>query len=166
MVSAWKYIQTKVLVISSMNTKDWTLLSVVIGGEYLEIDGVDIWMGEWNDLSLRTLEVPHPSYPSQKHMLHLYYIESQEKCTLFMAGELSNCVWCFYIPSKGQPMQRTKGMTINEKLFELQLHDEFDQAINTKNWKSAREILILAGLSSKQARETVSVMEKNPINEL
>lgn len=141
-----------------MKIQDWKLLSVVVEGESLKIEGVNVWLVKWNSLDVGTLEVPHPSYPQQKHTLWPCYAEDHGKCILFMAGELSNGVWCFYVPRKGQPMQRTKGMTVNEKLYESQLFEPFDHAIRERNKKQATDYLILAGLNSEQAENTVATM--------
>lgn len=79
--------------------RDWKLLTVVIDGEYLEIEGVNVWGFEWKDLDEKVLEVPHPSYPNQKHCLSSYFMETGGRRIEFAAGELSNCVWCFYVPA-------------------------------------------------------------------
>lgn len=44
------------------------------------------------------IEVPHPSYPSQRHMLGVWSIDTEHGPVRFAAGELSNGVWCFYEP--------------------------------------------------------------------
>jgi hypothetical protein len=77
----------------------WKLLTVVIDGEHLEIEGVNVWEFKWQTIDEPKLSVPHPSYPSQQHELSPCYIESNDKKILFAAGELSNCVWCFYVPT-------------------------------------------------------------------
>ena len=96
--------------------------------------------------------------PQQRHTLWPCYAEDHGQCMLFLAGELSNGVWCFYVPHKGQPMQRTKGMTVNEKLYESQLFEPFDRAIRERNIKQAADYLILACLNSEQAENTVITM--------
>ena len=81
-----------------MNASDWALLTVVIVGDGLEINGVNVWKHKWRHLDCGALEVPHPNYPDQRHTLWPYVIESDNKAVMFCAGELSNCVWCFYVP--------------------------------------------------------------------
>ncbi|WP_430462163.1 hypothetical protein ACQUQU_05060 [Thalassolituus sp. LLYu03] len=77
--------------------ENWQLLKVVADGEPLLINGINVWDYEWNDLGADTFEVPHPSYPKQRHKLWPYYVEAESKRIVFAAGELSNCVWCFYV---------------------------------------------------------------------
>ena len=145
-----------------IKTKNWQLLSTVVDGEILEIEGIDVWMEKWSQLDVGTLEVPHPSYPKQRHTLWVNYIESNGHSILFAAGELSNCVWCFYVPKKGQLSIQTLGMTVNEKLSHSELLESFDNAISTGNSKRAVDILIVSGFTSEQAKETVNSIIINP----
>lgn len=78
---------------------DWKLLKVVTDGEPLELEGENVWAFEWDDTELASFEVPHPSYSNQRHRLTPYSITVGEKTIAFAAGELSNCVWCFYVPA-------------------------------------------------------------------
>ena len=141
---------------------DWVLLAVVTEGNAVEFDGVDLWWHKWRPLDIGTLTVPHPSYPQQRHTLWPYAIEPGGDPIVFCAGELSNSVWCFHVPSRGQPKQVCAGMTVNERLFGLSLLNAFDQAINERNDRRASDILIATGLSSTQATETVSAIFANP----
>ena len=145
-----------------MKQNYWELLKVVIDGDALNIEGLDIWLNKWEKLYIDSISVPHPSYPQQKHELRPYFIESDGKCVVFMAGELSNCVWCFYVPSMGQPCERTAGMTVNEKLYNSRLTDEFDDAINSGNENKAISILIMSGLRGSQAHETMDSIKNDP----
>jgi len=145
-----------------IKNRDWKLLSAVVEAEFLEIEGVDVWMAKWVKLDVGILEVPHPSYPQQRHKLWPHYIETDGLTILFAAGELSNGVWCFYVPRNGQSMQKTSGTTVNEKLSHSGLFDAFDKAISTDNRNMAADILIISGLSSTQATETVSEIISNP----
>jgi len=79
--------------------REWKLLTVITDGERLEINGVNVWDFTWNSLNEAPLEVPHPSYSNQRHKLSTCYIEDKGKRIIFAAGELSNCVWCFYVPA-------------------------------------------------------------------
>ena len=54
------------------------------------------------------------------------------------------------------------GMTVNERLFHLNLMDEFDNSIKAKNGKLAVEILQKAQFSNEQALETVNAILNNP----
>ena len=145
-----------------MDVKNWKLLTVVTDGQTLEIEGVDVWLEKWNKLDIGILTVPHPSYPAQRHELRIYYMESNDHPVVFATGELSNCVWCFYVPSAGQPMNAGKGMTVNERLHHWQLLDDFEKAIKSKNAKQARDLLIYSGLTHDQARDTVHAILKDP----
>ena len=78
--------------------QEWSYLSVVTDGEPLIINGTNVWDYEWKNWDIGTFEVPHPSYPDQRHTMWPYFIEINDKHILFAAGELSNCVWCFYVP--------------------------------------------------------------------
>jgi len=78
---------------------DWSYLTTVADGEPLEIEGVNVWEGKWHSTGDQPIIVPHPNYPSQRHELYPSFIEVGGKKILFAAGELSNCVWCFYVPA-------------------------------------------------------------------
>jgi hypothetical protein len=78
---------------------DWKLLKVVTDGEPLVLEGENVWAFEWDDIELDSFEVPHPSYPNQRHRLKPYSITVGKKTIAFAAGELSNSVWCFYVPA-------------------------------------------------------------------
>ena len=145
-----------------MNSADWTLLSVVTDGVTLEIGGVDVWWHEWRRLDIGTLTVPHPSYPRQRHTLRPYAITPDVDPILFCAGELSNGVWCFHVPANGQPSQRCKGMTVNERLNASKLLDAFGEAIRAKQQKRAEDTLIATGLRPHQAAETVTTILATP----
>ena len=145
-----------------MSIEKWKLLKVVYENDYLIVSNVNVWTVEWHKLAFESLEIPHPSYPKQKHMLHPYYIETEAYCDLFMAGELSNNVWCFYVPSKGQPLEVTKGLTVNEKLYSSDLVESFNDAIKHKSIDKANSLLILSGLHSTQAKDTVAAILSDP----
>jgi len=144
-----------------MNNTDWTLLSVLTEGDLLEIEGADVWMQEWRRLDIGTIEVPHPSYRHQRHTLWPFAVEYQGQPVIFCAGELSNGVWCFHVPAK-QPSQKFKGITVNERLYESGLLEEFDFAINARNEKRAKDVLIATGLNGHQANETVEAILRDP----
>lgn len=143
---------------AEMNPADWTLLSVVTEGETVEIEGVDLWWREWRRLDIGTLDVPHPSYPSQRHTLRPYGIETGAGTLLFCAGELSNGVWCFHVPATGQPMRRFAGATVNERLSLAGLSELFDRAIGDRNERRARDLLTATGLVGEQAEDTVAAV--------
>ena len=147
---------------TAMNTSDWTLLTVTIEGEPLEIEGADVWMQEWRRLDIGSIDVPHPSYRHQSHTLWPFAVEHRGQPVIFCAGELSNGVWCFHVPANEQPSRKFKGMTVNERLYESGLLEEFDVAIKTRIEKRAKDILIATGLNSHQANETVEAILRDP----
>jgi hypothetical protein len=146
----------------SLDPGDWALLTVVTEGNAVEFDGVDLWRQEWRSLDIGTLTVPHPSYPQQSHTLWPYAIERSGDALVFCAGELSNGVWCFHVPSRGQPKHLCMGMTVNERLCKLKLDQAFDQAIGERKDQRARDILIATGLGSRAATETVAKIMADP----
>jgi len=78
---------------------DWKYLTTVADGCELEINGINVWSQEWIRTKADPIEVLHPNYPDQKHKVYSYIVEIGTKKISFAAGELSNCVWCFYVPS-------------------------------------------------------------------
>lgn len=76
----------------------WTFIGLTHSGGSVSIDGINPWEHDWVSLG-GTVEVPHPSYPAQRHQLAIYRINSERGAVTFAAGELSNEAWCFYAPS-------------------------------------------------------------------
>jgi hypothetical protein len=66
-------------------------------GSDVTVGGVNPWSYKWQSTG-DSIEVPHPSYPSQRHALGIWTIDTDHGPTRFAAGELSNGVWCFYEP--------------------------------------------------------------------
>jgi hypothetical protein len=80
----------------------WRDVHVGIEGDGLEIGGVKVWRHEWRSTGEPRLNLPHPSYRNQTHRYDIYEIGNAENSVRFAAGELSNGVWGFYVPEKGQ----------------------------------------------------------------
>ncbi|MBA3314402.1 MAG: hypothetical protein M3552_08925 [Planctomycetota bacterium] len=76
---------------------DWIVCGVVIEGDRIDVRGVNPWDFKWASQH-RTVELPHPSYPHQRHRLNVYEIDANGNQVVFAAGELSANVWGFYIP--------------------------------------------------------------------
>lgn len=74
----------------------WRPVGVVVEGEPLILDGVDVWTAHWKSTG-RRVEVAHPSYPSQRHMADVYVLDDRRPGVTFAAGELSNGVWGFFV---------------------------------------------------------------------
>lgn len=55
-----------------------------------------------------------------------------------------------------------KGMTVNERLFELGLMDEFDQAAHARDRIALIATLIKAEFSEEQAQQTIGTLLASP----
>ena len=64
----------------------------------MNIGGLRIWNEKWRPTGER-LQLPHPDYPTQRHTVHVYEAGDQTQPLTFAAGELSNGVWGFYVPT-------------------------------------------------------------------
>ena len=77
---------------------DGKVVGVVYEGDPIDVNGLNPWQFKWRDLRMKPVELPHPSYPSQRHRMWVYEIEDSGKKVTFAAGELSPNVWGFYVP--------------------------------------------------------------------
>jgi hypothetical protein len=78
---------------------DWRHVGIVMDGQSILVDGLNPWAHEWKPTDDRAFEVPHPSYPDQRHWMYIYEIIHGTKTITFAAGELSANVWSFYVPN-------------------------------------------------------------------
>src|SRR5215471_19544641 len=69
------------------------------GWSLVACEGLNVWDHEWKGVPWPRLELPHPSYPWQRHSMSVYEITANGKCVRFAAGELSANVYGFYIPN-------------------------------------------------------------------
>jgi hypothetical protein len=76
----------------------WKAVGVVVEGQPVRIRDVNVWDYTWTQLNEPTVELPHPSYPSQLHSMNVYEIKVGGERIRFAAGELSANVWGFYAP--------------------------------------------------------------------
>lgn len=76
----------------------WKAVGVVAEGQPVRILDVNLWDYLWIRLKEPSVELPHPSYPSQVHSMNVYEIEAGGARIRFAAGELSANVWGFYVP--------------------------------------------------------------------
>lgn len=76
----------------------WKAVGVVVEGRPVRIRDVNVWDHTWTQLTEPSVELPHPSYPSQLHSMNVYEIRAGGKRIRFAAGELSANVWGFYVP--------------------------------------------------------------------
>jgi len=77
----------------------WTHLGVVEERAPINVGGVNPWNHEWESLEA-IAELPHPSYPNQRHQISVWRIMVDRRMILFAAGELSAGVWGFYVPTE------------------------------------------------------------------
>jgi hypothetical protein len=79
-------------------TPGWSVVGATFEGGSISLRGINPWEHEWTSLN-RSIVVPHPSYPSQRHAAQVYRVGGEGgDATVFAAGELSNGVWGFFLP--------------------------------------------------------------------
>jgi hypothetical protein len=78
---------------------EWKSVGVVVEGQPIRIAGLNVWEHAWNRVEQPRLELPHRSYPSQRHAMTVYEIAAGGEPIRFAAGELSANVWGFYVPA-------------------------------------------------------------------
>lgn len=79
----------------------WEPVGVVTEGDPVVLDGVNIWNVEWTAVGSGSVEVRHPSYPSQVHRVGRYELAGASGVVEFAAGELSANVWGVFVLSGG-----------------------------------------------------------------
>jgi hypothetical protein len=84
---------------TSLGTTGWRAVGVAIERRPIQIHDLNVWDYNWTRLPEPPLELPHPSYPSQLHMMRVYEITANGEHVRFAAGELSANVWGFYVPA-------------------------------------------------------------------
>ena len=77
---------------------EWTNVHVGLEGDSVAIGGIQLWNEEWRATGER-MQLPHPDYPAQHHLMHVYDVGDPGRPVRFAAGELSNGVWGFYLPA-------------------------------------------------------------------
>lgn len=63
-----------------------------------EVAGVNLWEVPWSPSHGR-ITVAHPSYPARRHEMLTYEVARHRPPIIFAAGEFSNGVWGFYVPT-------------------------------------------------------------------
>jgi len=76
----------------TLNEKTWQYEKHGIDGE-VELFGVNIFDYKWEDTHTVTVL-------NDEHYLHVYKVVINGKEYEFAAGEVSNNVWCFYLPKE------------------------------------------------------------------
>ena len=57
---------------------------------------------------------------------------------------------------------RFRGMTVNERLFEAGLFDEWDNAVGEKDALKLADILVRVSISPDEAKQTAATIHDNP----
>jgi len=76
----------------------WRYVHIGFEADGLKIRGIEIWLQDWRRTSEEALQLPHPSYPHQRHHFAIYEVGNLDHPVRFAASELSNGVWGFYVP--------------------------------------------------------------------
>jgi hypothetical protein len=85
----------------------WLLVGVVFEGEAICVDGINPWLFKWRNVE-REVELEDPVYGRQYHKLTVWQVDTEIGSVTFAAGEVSNCVWCFYTPDPATAVEITK----------------------------------------------------------
>ncbi|MDT4329940.1 hypothetical protein ACQE3E_03945 [Methylomonas sp. MED-D] len=80
-------------------TPGWKPVHVGVEGDGVSILGLKLWKFKWQSVGQEPIVVPHPSYLHERHQAWVYEVETSSKVVRFAAGELSNGVWGFYVPT-------------------------------------------------------------------
>ena len=79
----------------------WKLVDIVYYRAPIDIGGVNPWDFEWKDVRDEArIVVAHPNYPSQRHWMDRYRIDTAKGVIEFAAGEFSNLVYGFYVQAE------------------------------------------------------------------
>jgi hypothetical protein len=81
-------------------TPGWKYVSIGFEGDHVSLDGLMPWQLKWHSLEEPPITVAHPSYPLQRHSMRVYELRHEGNTVKFAAGEFSNGVWGFYVPSR------------------------------------------------------------------
>ncbi len=73
----------------------WEAAHIGTECDQFEIGGVSVWDARWQSTG-ESVELPHPSYPNQRHRFSIYELEKDGILNRLAAGELSAGVYGFY----------------------------------------------------------------------
>ncbi|WP_148415724.1 hypothetical protein [Noviherbaspirillum massiliense] len=76
----------------------WKPVGVVVEGESLFVDGIDVWNSGWTRADQPAVSLAHPSYVNQMHEMPVYQISEDGKTITFACTEVSANVYAFYVP--------------------------------------------------------------------
>jgi hypothetical protein len=94
-------------------TPGWAFVHIGFDHDDVEVRGLIPWKHPWSSLR-KTIIVAHPSYPRQRHRMWVHAIKRAGEVVTFAAGEFSNGVWGFYVPtSDDAPIDWPPGLTLS-----------------------------------------------------
>ena len=79
-------------------TPGWCFVSIGFERHETSIGGVDPWTVEWKSRR-QDIIVAHPQYPNEFHAMPTWELAGSDPPIKFAAGEFSNGVWGFFVPS-------------------------------------------------------------------
>jgi hypothetical protein len=81
-------------------TPGWLFVSIGFEGAEISLGGVNPWKHEreWRRTGEAPITVAHPSYPAERHEMHVYELVLPDRTIKFATGEFSNGGWGFYEP--------------------------------------------------------------------
>jgi hypothetical protein len=80
----------------------WRFVSICLESEPVDLgDGLNPWEVDWISTAGR-ITVPHPQYPAARHRMDVWQVADADPPVTFAAGEFSNGVWGFYVPTDPQ----------------------------------------------------------------
>jgi hypothetical protein len=78
--------------------ENWKFHDIGFDGQTMKINGKNIWRYSWEPLKQKPFKAPHPAHEDQIHTFTIYRINFKGGNVTFAATEVSNLVWCFYVP--------------------------------------------------------------------
>jgi hypothetical protein len=106
----------------------WRSAHVGFAKDGLALGGRDVWADEWRPAG-EPVHLPHPAHPKQIHRYEVFEIGYGPGMVRFAAGELSNGVWGFYVPTPETEMARgssANGAIRYEYSLGEMIHDRYD----------------------------------------
>jgi len=80
-------------------TPGWRFVAIGLDGAAISLAGLNPWQLKWRRLDEPAITVAHPSHPEQRHQMWIYELRNKNRTVKFAAGEYSNGVWGFYVPT-------------------------------------------------------------------
>jgi hypothetical protein len=76
----------------------WEYHDISFEGQTKKVNGVNIWQYQWHQVDTKGFNAPHPQHVHQSHLFVVYCVNTNGNKTVFAASEVSNTVWCIYVP--------------------------------------------------------------------